>query len=86
MIQVARLCTFAVHAHLQTLEKAAVLAAVALLARHLAVLVSAAAVDALVADAPLEEALAALAGDDAVVQARGAVTTDEAGARVSLAT
>ena len=76
--------TFAVHAHLQTLEQAAVLAAVALLARHLAVLVAAAAVHALVADAALEEALAALAGDDAIVQACGAVATDEARALVSL--
>lgn len=75
--------TFAVHPHLQTLEQAAVLAAVALLARHLAVLVPAAAVDALVADAALEEALAALAGDDAIVQARGPVPADEAGSLVS---
>lgn len=55
------------------------MAAIALLARHLAVLVAAAAVDALVADAALEEALAALAGDDAIVQACGAVSTDKAG-------
>lgn len=75
--------TFAVHPHLQTLEQAAVLAAVALLARHLAVLVAAAAVHALVADAPLEEALAALAGDDAIVQACGTVSTDKASTLVS---
>lgn len=75
--------TFAVHPHLQTLEEAAVLAAVALLPRHLAVLVPAAAVDALVADAALEEALAALAGNDAIVQACGAVSTDKAGTLVT---
>lgn len=75
--------TFAVHPHLQTLEQAAVLAPVALLARHLAVLVPAAAIDALVADAALEEALAALAGNDAIVQARGPVPADEAGSLVS---
>lgn len=75
--------TFAVHPHLQTLEQAAVLAPVPLLARHLAVLVPAAAVDPLVADAALEEALAALAGNDAIVQARGPVPADEAGALVS---
>ena len=75
--------TFAVHPHLQTLEQAAVLAAVALLARHLAVLVAAAAVHALVPDAALEEALAALAGDDAIVQACGAVSTDKASTLVS---
>lgn len=68
---------------MQALEQAAVLAAVPLLARHLAVLVAAAAVHALVADAALEEALAALAGDDAIVEARGAISTDEAGALVS---
>lgn len=76
--------TFAVHAHLQALEQAAVLAAVPLFARHLAVLVAAAAVHALVADAALEEALAALAGDDAIVEACGTVAADEAGALVSL--
>lgn len=76
--------TFAVHAHLQALEQTAVLAAVALLARHLAVAVAAAAVDALVADAALEEALAALAGDDSVVQAGGAVSADEARALLCL--
>lgn len=75
--------TFAIHPHLQTLEQAAVLAAVALLARHLAVLVTAAAVHALVADAALEEALAALAGDDAIVQACGAISTDKASTLVS---
>lgn len=75
--------TFAVHPHLQTLEQAAVLAAVALLARHLAVLVAAAAVHTLVPDAALEEALAALAGDDAIVQACGAVSTDKASTLVS---
>ncbi len=75
--------TFAVHPHLQTLEQAAVLAAVALLARHLAVLVAAAAVHALVADAAFEEALAALAGDDAIVQACGAISTNKAGTLVS---
>ena len=74
--------TFAVHPHLQTLEKAAVLAAVALLARHLAVLVAAAAVNALVADAALEEAFAALAGNDAIVQPRGPVSADKAGTLV----
>lgn len=61
------LFTFAVHPHLQTLEQTTVLAAVALLARHLTVLVTAAAIHALVADAPLEEALAPLTGDDAIV-------------------
>lgn len=71
--------TFAVHPHLQTLEQAAVLAPVPLLAGHLAVLVPAAAVDALVADAALEEALAALAGNDAIVQACGPIPADEAG-------
>lgn len=71
--------TFAVHAHLQALEQPAVLAAVALLAGHDAVLVAAASVHALVADAPLEEALAALAGDDAIVQPRGPVPADQAG-------
>lgn len=76
--------TFAVHAHLQALEQTAVLAAVPLLARHLTVLVAAAAVHALVADAALKEALAALAGDDAIVQASGTVATDEARALVSL--
>ena len=75
--------TFAVHSHLQTLEQTAVLAAVALLARHLAVLVTAAAIHPLVADAALEEALAALAGDDAIVQACGAISTDEASTLVS---
>lgn len=75
--------TFAVHPHLQTLEQAAVLAAVALLARHLTVLVAAAAVHALVADAALEEALAALTGDDAIVQACGAISTDKASTLVS---
>lgn len=75
--------TFAVHPHLQTLEQAAVLAAIALLARHLTVLVPVAAVHALVADAPLEEALAALTGDDAIVQACGAVSTDKASTLVS---
>lgn len=74
--------TFAVHAHLQALEQPAVLAAVALLAGHDAVLVAAAAVHALVADAPLEEALAALAGDDAIVQPRGSVPTDQAGSLI----
>lgn len=74
--------TFAVHPHLQTLEQAAVLAAVALLAGHFTVLVAAAAVNALVADAALEEALAALAGDDAIVEARGSVPTDKAGSLV----
>lgn len=59
------------------------MAAVALLARHLAVLVAAAAVHALVADAALEEALAALTGDDAIVQACGAVSTDKANTWVS---
>lgn len=68
---------------MQALEQAAVLAAVPLLARHLAVLVAAAAVHALVADAALEEALAALAGDDPIVEARGTISTDEAGALVS---
>lgn len=75
--------TFAVHPHLQALEQAAVLAAVALLARHLAVLVAAAAVHALVADAPLEEAFATLTGDDAIVQACGAIPTDKASTLVS---
>lgn len=75
--------TFAVHPHLQTLEQAAVLAAVALLARHLAVLVAAAAVHALVADAALEEALAALTGDDAIVQACGAISANKASTLVS---
>lgn len=74
--------TFAVHAHLQALEQPAVLAAVALLAGHDAVLVAAAAVHALVADAPLEEALAALAGDDAIVQPRGPVPADQAGSLI----
>lgn len=60
------------------------MAAVALLARHFAVFVSAASVHTLVADAALEEALAALAGDDAIVQARRTVATDEAQAWVSL--
>lgn len=80
----AALCTtFAVHPHLQTLEQAAVLAAVALLARHLAVLVAAAAVHTLVANAALEEALAALTGDDAIVQACSAISTDKASTLVS---
>lgn len=74
--------TFAVHAHLQALEQAAVLAAVALLAGHDAVLVAAAPVHSLVADAPLEEALAALAGDDAIVQPRGPVPADQAGSLI----
>lgn len=68
---------------MQTLEQAAILAAVALLARHLAVLVAAAAVNTLVADAALEEALAALTGDDAIVQACGTISTDEASTLVS---
>lgn len=68
---------------MQTLEQAAILAAVALLARHLAVLVTAAAVNTLVADAALEEALAALTGDDAIVQACGTISTDEASTLVS---
>lgn len=75
--------TFTVHSHLKALKQAAVLAAVALLARHLAVFVAAAAVHALVADAALEEALAALAGDDAIVQACGAISTDKASTLVS---
>lgn len=75
--------TFTVHSHLKALEQAAVLAAVALLAWHLAVFVAAAAVHALVADAALEEALAALAGDDAIVQACGAISTDKASTLVS---
>lgn len=75
--------TFTVHPHLQTLEQAAVLAAVALLPRHLAVLVTAAAVHALIADTALEEALAALTGDDAIVQACGAISTDKASTLVS---
>lgn len=75
--------TFAVHPHLQTLEQAAVLAAVALLPRHLTVLVTAAAVHALIADTALEEALAALAGDDAIMQACGTISTDKASTLVS---
>lgn len=75
--------TFAVHPHLQTLEQAAVLAAVALLPRHLTVLVTAAAVHALITDTALEEALAALAGDDAIVQACGTISTDKASTLVS---
>lgn len=75
--------TFTVHSHLKALKQAAVLAAVALLAWHLAVFVPAAAVHALVADAALEEALAALAGDDAIVQACGAISTDKASTLVS---
>lgn len=74
--------TFAVHAHLEALEQPAVLAPVALLAGHDAVLVPAASVHALVADAPLEEALAALAGDDAIVQPRGPVPADQAGSLI----
>lgn len=77
-----RRATFPVHAHLEALEQAAVLAPVALLAGHDAVLVAAASVDALVADAALEEALAALAGDDPVVQPRRAVAADQAGALI----
>lgn len=75
--------TFAVHPHLQTLEQAAVLAAVALLPRHLAVLVTAAAVHALITDTAFEEALAAFTGDDAIVQACGAISTDKASTLVS---
>lgn len=75
--------TFAVHSHLQTLEQTAILAAVALFARHLTVLVAAAAVNTLVADAALEEALAALTRDDAIVQACGTISTDEASTLVS---
>ena len=59
------------------------MAPVALLARHLAVLVAAAAVHAFVADAALEEPLAALAGNDAIVQACGTVAADEAGTQLS---
>lgn len=75
--------TFAIHPHLQTLEQAAVLAAVALLARHLTVLVAAAAVHALVADAALEEALAAFTRYDAIVQACGAISADKTSTLVS---
>lgn len=76
--------TFAVHSHLQALEQPAVLAAVALFARHLAVLVAAAAIDALVADTALEEALAALAGNNAIVQSCGAVSANKTRALLSL--
>lgn len=74
--------TFAVHAHLEALEQPAVLAPVALLAGHDAVLVPAASVDPLVADAPFEEPLAALAGDDPIVQPRGPVPADQAGSLI----
>ena len=69
--------TLPVPAHLETLEQAAVLASVPLLPGHDTVLVTTASIHSFVANASLEETLAALAGDDAIVQACSAVPTDE---------
>jgi hypothetical protein len=75
--------TLPVHAHLETLEQAAVLTSVPLLPGHDTVLVTTAPIHPFVANAPLEKPLAALAGDDPIVQARSAVPTDETGSLFS---
>lgn len=75
--------TLPVHPHLEAFEQAAVLAPVPLLPRHDTVLVTAAPIDPLVANAALEKPFAALTGDDSIMQAGGAVPTNETGALFS---
>ena len=70
--------TVSPHPHLQTLPQAAVLAPVAVALVDGAVARAAARVASLLADAALEEALAALAGPDPVVLTGGVVTADGA--------
>lgn len=71
--------TLPIHPHLEAFEQAAVLAPVPLLPRHNTVLVTTAPIHPLVANAPLEKPLAALTGDDPIVQACSTVPTNEAG-------
>ncbi len=66
------------HSLAEALLKATVLTAVSLLLRNQTLPVGDAGVHALVLHRPLEEALATLAGDDAVVEAGGAVFADHA--------
>lgn len=75
--------TLPVHPHLEAFEQAAVLAPVSLLPRHDTVLVTAAPIHPLVANAPLEKPFAALTGDNSIVQACGAVPTNETGSLFS---
>lgn len=75
--------TLPVHAHLETLEQAAVLAPVPLLPRHDAVLITTAPIHTLVADTPLEKAFAALTGDDPIVQACSTIPTNKTGSLFS---
>lgn len=78
-IRLQELLTLPIHPHLEAFEKAAILAPVPLLPRHDTVLVATASIYPLVANAPLEKPFAALTGDDSIVQACGAVPTNEAG-------
>ena len=66
------------HAHGEALLEATVLAAVAVVLGHLAVLAAAARVAELLANGALEEALAALAADRPVVAPRGPVAAHDA--------
>lgn len=75
--------TLPVHAHLETLEQAAVLAPVPLLTGHDAVLVTTAPIHTLVADTSLEKAFAALTGDDPIVQACSTIPTNKTGSLFS---
>lgn len=75
--------TLPVHPHLEAFEQAAVLAPVPLLPRHDTVLVTAAPIHPLVANAALEKPFAALTGDDSIMQAGGAVPANETGALFS---
>lgn len=79
-----RLLTLQHHPLLYALLEPAVLAPVPLRLRDLAVAVRHARVHPPVLHRPLEEALAALAGDDAVVQARRLVLADHADHRLLL--
>ena len=70
-VQLLSICvlTIAAHAHSQTLLQPTVLASVPVMLGDLATLGAAAGVAELLADGPLEEALATLAADGAVVAA-----------------
>lgn len=69
---------FSVHAYLETFFQTAVLTTVSLFSGHFAGAVSGAAVHSSIAYGTFEEAFASFAGDDAVVEAGGAVAADQA--------
>uniref|UniRef100_A0A8W7PEH8 Secreted protein n=1 Tax=Anopheles coluzzii TaxID=1518534 RepID=A0A8W7PEH8_ANOCL len=75
--QPAQILTIAAHATGETLLQPAVLAPVPVVLRHLAVHRAAALVAELFADRPLEEALAALAADRAIVATGGPIATHQ---------